>query len=203
VAPELDHGDIDEKPTPVPRANKLSDRAAAAKAPADTAPHDTPEDLASIGRVVSATGGGGGCCAIRAVVAAELMVPSLNEAVDLGRVSAKQDARRNIGTPYRKAPKGERFCRMDGGRQVVLLQSPLDSLTGDSKGWVLVCYCKFPEALAVRALGSTFFGRSPTDSAASKLICWDSFVSFLSVSFSSSNVSRRSFAAASSPKSSA
>ena len=37
-----DHGDTDDRPSPTPRISRMKDRAAAAAAPASTAPQDTP-----------------------------------------------------------------------------------------------------------------------------------------------------------------
>ena len=41
------HGDITEKPTPIPNASKTSVTAAAAMPPARTAPHETEENVPS------------------------------------------------------------------------------------------------------------------------------------------------------------
>ena len=43
--PSPDHGEIDEKPRPKPSITRMKDKAAAAKAPARMAPHETPEPL--------------------------------------------------------------------------------------------------------------------------------------------------------------
>jgi hypothetical protein len=43
-APALDHGETEDKPTPVPKASKTSERAAATNAPAITAVHETLEE---------------------------------------------------------------------------------------------------------------------------------------------------------------
>jgi hypothetical protein len=48
-APAFAHGEAAERPTPVPNARRASDKAAATKAPAITAPHDTPELFESCG----------------------------------------------------------------------------------------------------------------------------------------------------------
>jgi hypothetical protein len=42
-APLFDQGDTAENPSPVPKDNRMSERAAATKAPPTTAAHDTPE----------------------------------------------------------------------------------------------------------------------------------------------------------------
>jgi hypothetical protein len=42
-SPEFDQGESDERPIPAPRAVKLSNSAAAANAPPETAAHETPE----------------------------------------------------------------------------------------------------------------------------------------------------------------
>src|SRR5690348_8893747 len=49
VAPALDQKAPADNPKPVPRASKINDKATATKAPATTAPHDTPEAFASAG----------------------------------------------------------------------------------------------------------------------------------------------------------
>ncbi len=41
LMPSLLHGETEDKPSPVPRISRISDSAAAAAAPANTAPHDT------------------------------------------------------------------------------------------------------------------------------------------------------------------
>jgi hypothetical protein len=46
-APTFVHGETADKPMPVPNARSASDSAAATKAPAITAPHDTPDESAS------------------------------------------------------------------------------------------------------------------------------------------------------------
>src|ERR1035437_5418913 len=56
-APTFDHGETEDKPIPVPNASKLSDKAAAANAPASTAGQDTPEEGASFLTEVSAKPG--------------------------------------------------------------------------------------------------------------------------------------------------
>jgi hypothetical protein len=53
VAPEVAHGETDEKPTLVPKARRASDNAAETKAPAITAPQDTPELFDSFGNEIS------------------------------------------------------------------------------------------------------------------------------------------------------
>src|SRR5665213_1784983 len=70
-APAPDHGDTEDKPAPAPSANKISDTAAATKAPAMTAAQDTPEAEASLwagnseaGRAWSVSTGETGECAI-------------------------------------------------------------------------------------------------------------------------------------------
>jgi len=45
--PMFDHGEIEDKPIPVPRASRISDNEAATNAPAITAAQDTPEECAS------------------------------------------------------------------------------------------------------------------------------------------------------------
>jgi hypothetical protein len=47
VAEELDHGETEDNPTPVPNASRISDVAATTKAPPITAAHDTAEEDAS------------------------------------------------------------------------------------------------------------------------------------------------------------
>src|SRR5450759_1566612 len=56
-APRFDHGETEDKPMPVPNASKLSDKAAAANAPASTAGQETPEEGASFLTEVSAKPG--------------------------------------------------------------------------------------------------------------------------------------------------
>ena len=46
-APLFGQGETAENPSPVPKDKRISDRAAATKAPAATAGQDTPEDWAS------------------------------------------------------------------------------------------------------------------------------------------------------------
>src|SRR6185369_9536673 len=46
-APAPAHGETADRPTPAPSVRRASDSAAAAKAPATTAPHDMPDELAS------------------------------------------------------------------------------------------------------------------------------------------------------------
>ena len=46
-APPLDHGETADKPIPTPNASRISDNAAAANAPAITAPQETPDAYAS------------------------------------------------------------------------------------------------------------------------------------------------------------
>src|SRR5271169_2875903 len=46
-APAPSHGEIAERPMPVPRAASISDKAAATNAPANTAAQDTPDECAS------------------------------------------------------------------------------------------------------------------------------------------------------------
>src|ERR1700676_2769823 len=46
-APAFDHGETDDKPTPVPNASKISEVAAATAAPPITAAQDTPDEDAS------------------------------------------------------------------------------------------------------------------------------------------------------------
>src|SRR5580693_8765176 len=46
-AAAVDHGETDDKPMPAPSARRMSESAAAAKAPPATAPHDTPDEYAS------------------------------------------------------------------------------------------------------------------------------------------------------------
>src|SRR5450759_698536 len=53
-APRFDHGETEDKPMPVPNASRLSDKAAAANAPASTAGQDTPDEGASFLTGVSA-----------------------------------------------------------------------------------------------------------------------------------------------------
>jgi hypothetical protein len=45
--PMFDQGETDENPRPVPRVRRISDSAAAVKAPPMTAGHDMPEEWAS------------------------------------------------------------------------------------------------------------------------------------------------------------
>jgi hypothetical protein len=47
-APTFDHGDTDDKPSPVPNASKMSDNAAATNAPPITADQDTQDAYASL-----------------------------------------------------------------------------------------------------------------------------------------------------------
>src|SRR5882762_11384784 len=47
-APTFDQGETDEKPSPVPSANRMSDNAAATNAPPITAAQDTPDECASL-----------------------------------------------------------------------------------------------------------------------------------------------------------
>jgi hypothetical protein len=42
-APLFDQGEAAENPSPVPKDNRIRERAAATKAPPTTAAHDTPE----------------------------------------------------------------------------------------------------------------------------------------------------------------
>jgi len=53
-APTFDHGEIDDNPIPAPKASRISDRAVATIAPANTAAQDTPEEDASVWGDVSA-----------------------------------------------------------------------------------------------------------------------------------------------------
>src|ERR1017187_8700658 len=53
-APMFDHGETEDKPMPVPNVSRLSDKAAAANAPASTAGQDTPDEGASFLTGVSA-----------------------------------------------------------------------------------------------------------------------------------------------------
>jgi hypothetical protein len=46
-APASAHGETTEKPIPVPRARRASDKAASTKAPVMTAAQDTPDECAS------------------------------------------------------------------------------------------------------------------------------------------------------------
>jgi hypothetical protein len=46
-APVCDHGETADNPIPVPKASRISDNAAATKAPAITAAQDTPDAYAS------------------------------------------------------------------------------------------------------------------------------------------------------------
>src|ERR1700674_636159 len=46
-APTFDHGETEDRPTPAPKASRISDNAAATNAPAITAAQDTPEEYAS------------------------------------------------------------------------------------------------------------------------------------------------------------
>lgn len=46
-APTFDHGDIAEKPRPVPSASNMRDREAVTKAPPITADQETPDEYAS------------------------------------------------------------------------------------------------------------------------------------------------------------
>src|ERR1700681_3028751 len=71
-APMFDHGEMEDKPMPVPNASRISHNAAAANAPATTAGQDTPEEGASFLSEVSAkptslgaAKGGTAECAIR------------------------------------------------------------------------------------------------------------------------------------------
>jgi hypothetical protein len=41
--PKSDHGETEDKPSPVPSASRMSDNAAATNAPAITAAQDTPD----------------------------------------------------------------------------------------------------------------------------------------------------------------
>ena len=43
-APKFDHGETEDKPSPVPSASRMSDNAAATNAPAITAAQDTPDE---------------------------------------------------------------------------------------------------------------------------------------------------------------
>src|ERR1017187_6387036 len=54
-APAFVHGETAERPIPVPKASSASDKAAATKAPAITAAHETPDECASFLTDVSAT----------------------------------------------------------------------------------------------------------------------------------------------------
>src|ERR1700680_2779815 len=56
-APTFDHGETEDNPIPVPNASRLSDKAAAANAPASTAGQDTPDEGASFLTEVSAKPG--------------------------------------------------------------------------------------------------------------------------------------------------
>src|ERR1700686_3847433 len=56
-APTFDHGETEDKPMPVPNARRLSDKAAAANAPASTAGQDTPDQGSSFLTGVSAKPG--------------------------------------------------------------------------------------------------------------------------------------------------
>src|SRR5450759_1355972 len=56
-APMFDHGEMEDKPMPVPNASRISHNAAAANAPATTAGQDTPEEGASFLTEVSANPG--------------------------------------------------------------------------------------------------------------------------------------------------
>ena len=53
-APMFDHGDTEDKPSPAPNANRISDSAAAANAPPASAAQDTPDEWASFLTDVSA-----------------------------------------------------------------------------------------------------------------------------------------------------
>src|ERR1700693_953726 len=52
-APTPDHGETDDKPSPVPNESRITARAADTNAPATTAAQDTPEERASIGPYTS------------------------------------------------------------------------------------------------------------------------------------------------------
>src|SRR5262245_31860569 len=54
--PSLLHGETDDKPRPVPSSSRISDSAAAAAPPANTAPHETAErGLAEVSTAAAAT----------------------------------------------------------------------------------------------------------------------------------------------------
>src|ERR1700738_3657985 len=53
-APMFDHGETEDKPSPVPNASRISDNAAATNAPPITAAQDTPDECASFLTEVSA-----------------------------------------------------------------------------------------------------------------------------------------------------
>jgi hypothetical protein len=53
-APTFDHGETEDKPSPVPNASRISHNAAATNAPAMTAAQDTPDEYASFLTKVSA-----------------------------------------------------------------------------------------------------------------------------------------------------
>jgi hypothetical protein len=47
-APTFAHGEMDDKPSPVPKASKMSDKAAVTNAPPITADQDTQDEYASL-----------------------------------------------------------------------------------------------------------------------------------------------------------
>ena len=51
-APTFDHGETEDKPSPVPNASRISDNAAATNAPPITAAQDTPDECASFLSIV-------------------------------------------------------------------------------------------------------------------------------------------------------
>jgi len=51
----FDQGETEERPSPVPSASKMSDKAAVTKPPPITAAHDTPDEFASLLTKVRAT----------------------------------------------------------------------------------------------------------------------------------------------------
>src|ERR1700680_4422271 len=53
-APTFDHGETEDKPSPVPNASRISDNGAATNAPPITAAQDTPDECASFLTEVSA-----------------------------------------------------------------------------------------------------------------------------------------------------
>jgi hypothetical protein len=54
-APTFDQSETEEKPSPVPKASKISDNAAATDAPPITAAQDMPDEFASLLTEVSAS----------------------------------------------------------------------------------------------------------------------------------------------------
>src|ERR1043166_2466569 len=73
-APVLAHGEIEDKPSPTPSASKATDRAAATKAPAMTAAHDTPGAWPSFPPGVSARVDGYAAAAVSACCIEFLLV---------------------------------------------------------------------------------------------------------------------------------